>query len=228
MRKLFITLLAAFAAAALPSLAQQTADPLEGKVVNVIGDSYVRNHRRPCEESWHALVAKRHGMTYNNYGRNGGCVAFDRTKSGFGPSLLVRYRDMSPDADAVIIIAGHNDAGFVGHSADTLAMFADSLDLLLTRIEERCPKARIGYVTPWNVGREGFKEVCSAIRKVCRRHRVPVLDNYKKSCAVKVRDAEFRKKYFQGPDDTAHLNAAGHELYYPVGEKFVMRLLGAD
>ena len=31
--------------------------PLYGKTINVIGDSYVKNHRRPYEEAWHYLVA---------------------------------------------------------------------------------------------------------------------------------------------------------------------------
>lgn len=224
MKKIFLFSLVALMMSVL-ELNAQDIDLLKGKTINVIGDSYVRNHRRPYQESWHALVAERHGMTYNNYGRNGGCVAFDRTSEGFGPSLMVRYKEMSPEADIVIIIAGHNDAGFVKHNADSLVMFRDSLDLLLTEIEEQCPKAVIGYVTPWYVGRDGFVEVCETIRTVCKKHGVPVLDNYSEECIIKVRDAEFRKKYFQGPNDTAHLTAEGHELFYPLGESFVKSLL---
>ena len=52
------------------------------KIINVIGDSYVRNHKRPVEETWHYKMAQRLGFAYNNYGRNGGCVAFDRTHDG--------------------------------------------------------------------------------------------------------------------------------------------------
>ena len=52
--------------------------PLYGKTINVIGDSYVKNHRRPYEESWHCLVAEKYKMKYRNYGRNGRCLVFDR------------------------------------------------------------------------------------------------------------------------------------------------------
>lgn len=205
---------------AVPAQAQQ--------VLNVFGDSYVANHRRPAEESWHAKMAAELGYTYNNYGRNGSCVAFDRSHDGrwnFGPAMWQRYEAMSPDADYVLIIAGHNDADKVKQNADSLKMFADSLEVMLTNIERHCPKARIGYVTPWYVERPGFAPVCKVIKKVCKRHHVPVLMNYDKTCIIKVRDARFRKQYFQGADDTAHLNAAGHDLFLPVGKAWFLKHL---
>ncbi len=196
---------------------------LNGKVLNVIGDSYVANHRRPKAESWHSKFASKHGMKYNNYGRNGGCVAFDRTKDGFGPSLMVRHKDMAKDADYILIIAGHNDAAKIGNSTDSLKMFADSLNTLLSALKLQSPKAKIGYVTPWYVDRAGFAPTVETIKKVCARHKVPVLDNYSEDCVIKVRDDEFRKKYFQGNDDTAHLNAEGHDLFLPVAEEWMMQ-----
>lgn len=196
------------------------------KVLNIIGDSYVANHRRPKEEAWHSKLAAELGYTYNNYGVNGSCVAFDRTHDGkynFGPAMWVRYTKMDPSADYVLIVAGHNDADKVGESADSLKMFADSLEVLLTGIEKLCPKARIGYVTPWYVDRPGFAPVCNVIKKVCKRHHIPVLWNYDKKCIIKVRDREFRKRYFQGADDTAHLNDKGHDLFLPVGKAWFLK-----
>ena len=196
------------------------------KVLNVIGDSYVANHRRPAAEAWHSKLAAELGYKYNNYGRNGSCVAFDRTHDGkwnFGPAMWVRYTAMSPDADYVLIIAGHNDADKVKENADSLQMFADSLEVLLSGIEKLCPKAQIGYVTPWYVDRPGFAKVCKVIKNTCKRHGIPVLMNYDKKCIIKVRDAEFRKKYFQGADDTAHLNNEGHDLFLPVARDWFLK-----
>lgn len=187
--------------------------------INVIGDSYVANHRRPKEEAWHYKMAMQLGMAYNGYGRNGSCIAFDRTHDGkynFGPAMWVRYNAMTPDADYVLIIAGHNDAEKVKDNKDSLRMFSDSLNVMLSGIIKRCPNAKIGFVTPWYVDRPGFKQVVKEIKKACKKYGIPVLNNYSKDCIIKVRDEEFRKKYFQGPNDTAHLNATGHDLFLTV------------
>lgn len=201
----------------------------DAQIINVIGDSYVANHKRPKEETWHYKMAQILGFTYNGYGRNGSCVAFDRTHDGkynFGPAMWQRYTVMNPDADYVLIIAGHNDAVRVGNNTDSLRMFTDSLRTLIDGIKQLCPKARIGYVTPWYVDRNGFGPVCKVIKKVCKQYKVPVLWNYCDKCVIKVRDTDFRAEYFQGKDDTAHLNDKGHDLFLPVGKAwFTKRLL---
>lgn len=193
------------------------------QTINVIGDSYVANHRRDKSETWHYRLAQQLGMTYNNYGRNGACVAFDRTHDGrfnFGPALYQKASSMDASADYVIIIGGHNDAEKVGMRRDSLAMFRDSLQLLIDNIRLQCPKARIGYVTPWYVDRPGFKQVCKTIRQVCRKNKIPVLDNYSQDCIIQVRDDKFRQTYFQAPGDHAHLNAEGHRLFLEVAMKW--------
>jgi lysophospholipase L1-like esterase len=194
---------------------------VSGQVLSVIGDSYVANHRAPQSESWHAKWAEQNGYEYQNVGRNGGCVAFDRTRDGFGPSMMVRYRQLSPEAAIVLIIAGHNDADKCGDNRDSVAMFGDSLTVLIDLIRQQCPKAKVGYVTPWAVDRPGFKEIHAAILRVCKKKKVPVLDNFKKSCPIRVLDDEFRRKYFQAPNDKAHLNAAGHDLYLPYASEWM-------
>lgn len=226
-KALFLTIITLFTVSAIYS--QQTnnsdiAEILKGKTINVIGDSYVANHKRPRSESWHSKLAQKYSMVYNNYGRNGGCVAFDRTKDGFGPSLMVRHKDMAKNADFILIIAGHNDASKIGNSKDSLSMFADSLNILLHSIKHNHPNAKIGYVTPWHIDRAGFSPVVKTIKKICRKHNIPVLNNYSKKSIIKVRDSEFRKKYFQGANDTAHLNNAGHDLFLPVGEDFIFKM----
>ena len=59
------------------------------------------------------------------------------------------------------------------------------------------------------------------------QQNIPVLDNYNDRCVIRVRDTEFRRQYFQGENDPAHLNAAGHDLYMPVGEMFLRRMAAA-
>lgn len=200
-----------------PSIAQNNPSV---KTMVVIGDSYVRNHRRPVEETWHARVAERLGMNYRNYGRNGNCIAFDRTDRGFGKSILERYREMTDTADFVLVIAGHNDAYKVLHSCDTLALFRQRLDSLCMGLRQKYPRAAIGFVTPWAVERPGFAEVTQAIREVCARHGFPVLDAARTS-GIHPMDSTFRRRYFQSPNDEAHLNHEGHGLLLDWGEQFI-------
>ena len=194
---------------------------LRGQTLAVFGDSYVANHRAPKEETWHAKWAVRHGYAYQNVGHNGGCVAFDRTRERFGPAMTVRYAQLSPEADIVLIIAGHNDADKCGRNKDSLRMFRDSLAVVIDRIRLQCPHSRVGYVTPWAVDRPGFRGVRRAIVKVCRKKKVPLLDNFRSECPVHVLDDDFRRRYFQAPRDKAHLNAAGHDLYLPYAERWM-------
>ena len=67
--KIFLLLIVcAFSAqAANAQNSKTTVDELNGKRIGVIGDSYVRNHKEPFENTWHYKFAKKHGMEYFNY-----------------------------------------------------------------------------------------------------------------------------------------------------------------
>lgn len=197
--------------------------PLYGKTINVIGDSYVRNHRRPYTEAWHCKVAEKYRMKYNNYGRNGCCIAFDRTKDGFGKPLWERYSEMTDSADYVLVIAGHNDAEMVGNNADSLKVFKKRMSELCERLIVKYPSAKLAFVTPWNVPRPGFRTVIDAMIEICGNYSIPIYDASAKS-GIYVWDENFRKKYFQSPSDTAHLNAEGHDLFMNKGESFLLSL----
>lgn len=205
------------------SAVAQSQNHLNGKTINVLGDSYVRNHKRPFSEAWHALVAERNGMTYRNYGRNGSCIAFDRTDEGFGPSMLQRYKEMNDTADYVIVIAGHNDADKVKDNPDSLEMVRSALRQLCEGLIEKYPAARIGFVTPWRVPRPGFDQMIGLIEDVCAQYSIPVL-NAAKEGGIFVWSEPFRKIYFQSTKDTAHLNALGHERFYTRGLNFILGL----
>ncbi len=207
-----------------------TADNyLAGKTIAFLGDSYVKNHRRPSSETCHAKAAANLEMNYVNCGRNGSSIAFDRTKDGFGPAMTERYKTEIPDSvDFIVVIAGHNDADYLtNHSDENLwEDFVKGLDTLLDGMQTKFPNARIAFVTPWAVARPGFSEVNAQIIKACGQKGIPVLDMAALG-VIEVNNPDFRAKYFQGPNDTAHLNAEGHNLLVPLGEAFI-QLIGMN
>lgn len=219
MKKLIIALLAF--TAMLSAFASD--NNLQGKTIAFLGDSYVKNHRRPAEETWHAKASANLGMNYVNCGRNGSSIAFDRTKDGFGPAMTERYKTEIPDsANYIVIIAGHNDADYLVNHADQELWndFCIGLDTLLDGIQTKFPEARLAFVTPWAVDRPMFPEVNAQIIKACGQRGIPVLDMAAMG-VIEVNNPDFRAKYFQGPNDTAHLNAEGHDLLVPLGEAFL-------
>lgn len=198
---------------------------LRGAKFGIIGDSYVRNHREPVENTWHYKFASKYGMEYYNYGRNGNCIALDLKQWGTG--MYKRYTDMRDDLDYVVVIAGHNDAS--PGRVDSIGMdtFKERLGILCQGLIERYPKARIFFFTPWTctdfVG-SMRQQVVDAMLEVCGSYGIPVFDAARRS-NIFASSEQFRKIYFQGGKgtDTAHLNALGHDRFLPVAEHFILQ-----
>ncbi len=218
---LFVALLALCVGGANAQTLEEA--PLWGKTINVIGDSYVKNHRRPYQEAWHALVAEKYHMNYRNYGRNGCCLVFDRTAENWGIPMLEYCEVMSDTADYVLVVGGHNDAEYIRAGKGTYEQFETGLDSLCRKLIHKYPSARLAFVTPWRVPRDCFAEVTVIMAKVCARYSIPLLNAAERS-GIYVWDPEFRRRYFQGANDTAHLNAAGHKLFMRKGETFLLGL----
>lgn len=201
-----------------------SASRLEGRTLCVFGDSYVRNHRRPASETWHSKVASRLGMNYVNCGVNGSSILFDRTAEGFGKAMTERYVELPDNVDCLLIIAGHNDASMIKSDAD-LTRFDEALVELLANLRSRYPEASIGYVLPWSVDRGYFKQVIASIKRICDECAVPVFDA-EAAGGIRVNDPDYRALYFQdnGVNDTAHLNADGHDLIVDAGIRFVAKI----
>lgn len=190
----------------------------------VFGDSYVRNHHCPVEETWHAKVAQQLGLRYMNFGINGNCVGYDRESEGYGKAMIDRVGELPDSASIILIIAGHNDAAMITeHKNYSVELFSRRLDILLKHIIKKFPSASIGYVTPWNVNRRYFAEVTSEIKRICKSNKIPVLDA--STSSIEVNDPDFREKYFQGDNDTAHLNDHGHNLLVDWAMSFIQGII---
>ena len=152
-----------------------SSDPLYGKRIGVIGDSYVRNHREPVEYTWHYKFAKKHGMQYFNYGRNGNCVAMPRAR--FGEAMYKRYKEMTDSLDYVVVIAGHNDASLL----DSIGIdnYKEKLGILCEGLIEKYPSAKLFFFTCWtrkNFSGSAAEKVVDATLEVCGRYSIPVFD----------------------------------------------------
>ncbi len=216
------------------------SSPLYRKSIAVLGDSYVQNHRRPPEESWHCRLAEKYQMHYYNYGRNGNRMVFPHPKQG--TVMLERYTEIPKDIDYIVVIAGHNDANAINRlngdhavtetdplteqaKAAMLDEFKRGCRRFVTSLKADYPKAKIVFVTPWAVDSPFFPEVIATIKAETAAADVPCYDAASLS-GVNPNDADYRRRYFQGEKDTAHLNAEGHRLMLEKIEPFFNALGG--
>ena len=200
------------------------SSPLYGKKILLFGDSYVKNAGCPVQETWHYKLAEKYNMEYHNWGANGNCIAYEWHTEKFGEPMYLRYTTL-PDmeADYVVVIGGHNDAVLMHRYEEGTEFFCSKLDILCAGLREKYPSAKICFITPWGVPQPMYKETAQAMQEVCGRYGIPVFDATKHS-GIRVRYKGFRRMYFQGEDDTAHLNAAGHDLFLPKVEHFLLGL----
>ena len=226
--KHLLTLFVAGLLSLLPAAAQiPTADPLQGKSIGVIGDSYVQNHVDRAENTWHYKFARKHGMQYYNYGKNGTCIARDLPRWGEG--IYKRYAEMKDTLDYVVVIAGHNDTTHMDSIG--IGLFRERLSQLCEGLIEKYPSAQILFFTPWTC--KGFKGsnrelVVDAMLDVCGSYGIPVFDSARRS-GIYADSDRCRSVYFQGGgvNDDAHLNARGHDRFLPVAEAFILQYVQA-
>lgn len=190
--------------------------PLFGKRIAVIGDSYVANHKRPVEETWHCRLAKKYHMDYSNYGKNGNTLVFEREKK-WGEPILRRLEKMERGADYVIVIAGHNDAGCIARMPEAdrpgaVARFREGLAKVVEALKRNHPGAKILFVSPWNVQRPGFAEVLAAEREILPKLGVGFYDAAALSGIDPHDKTGAKARLWQGKNDTAHLTYEGHTI----------------
>lgn len=209
-------------------------DILQGKTFTVIGDSYLAGNGLDKKLVWPALLAKKYGMEYNNYGVNGSTLSNYVTTNS---PMVDRYTSMADnDPDIIVIEGGRNDynkAVPLGEdgSMDTTTM-KGAARYLITRVRERYPNATIICLTVWEVGGKpnALGNYCSdygtALLEVCRDMGVPCINAMdQEATGVYMTDPDFRTQYCMKPTDISHLNGDGMKLVFPVFEKYIATYL---
>ena len=210
---------------------------LEGKTINVIGDSLLAGQSGQADYVWPALLASKYNMAFKNYAI-AGCT-LSGCEGGNNP-IIERYSSMADnDPDIVIIEGGRNDynkcapLGSV-YSHDTTTYYG-ALRTLIEGLREKYPNAEIIAVSFWNAsdkknddGRT-CNEYTNAMKNLCKNMGVPLIDaTDEKASGVYMTDPAFRAEYCVAASDVCHLNNDGMKLALPFFEKEIARILSEN
>lgn len=170
---------------------------LEGKIINVLGDSITQGHGTSAPEHIYQNVMGRMvgAKEVRNFGIGGTRLAKQIGPDIYAAPFTERYLDMPDDADLVIVFGGTNDYGhgnapfgsFGDRTADT---FVGACHVLFEGLIKKYPNARIVVMTPLqtsydqnpsaNTGKPLIDYVDTII-KVASHYSLPVLDLYRTS-----------------------------------------------
>lgn len=219
---MFFCLAAIVCHAQIASHHRTSSDALSGKRIGIIGDSYVKNHMEPMENTWHYKFAQKHGMKYFNYGINGSSIAYSSPR--WGKAMYLRYKEMPDSLDYVVVIGGHNDSAKLD-SIGSINAFKSKMEILCNGLVEKYPTAKVFFFTRWNCADfkgSNSEKVIDAMIEVCGNHSIPIFDCARKG-NIYADNEEFRNIYFQQKEDNAHLNSKGHDRFLKVAENFLLQ-----
>jgi lysophospholipase L1-like esterase len=197
-----------------------------GKTMNIIGDSITAGLllTDPVNSNYAQLVANTLNMTCNNYGISSSQIAVYETTPETRDPMVVRYVNMSDDADLIIVAGGTNDfqyalCPFGDFSSRSSYDFYGAMHNLCVGLIEKYPGKNILFMTPihrsqdlivepenTNANGKTLLDYCNAIKQVCARYGIPVLDMYSE-CTLNPHIESQKTTYV--PDGT-HPNEDGH------------------
>lgn len=196
--------------------------------VSALGDSITAGYcpSGNVTDTYQKLIADRLGATYQKLGvvSTPICPNSDLSSDKNAQAFVYRYTDIASDADLIIIAGGTNDFRHnvpLGTDSDTASQFETSfygaMEYLLQNIISNHIGAKIVFVTPFHQWQDtvansaGHKltDYIGAIKTVCERYGVDVIDGYAKSGINKV--SAFATVMIP---DYIHPTAEGHMLIY--------------
>ena len=170
---------------------------LQGKIINVLGDSITQGVGVSCVENAYQNVMGRivGAAEVRNFGISGTRLARQYGADNFPWPFTERFQSMPDDADLVIVFGGtndygHGDAPFGTFEDRTNETFMGACHYLFSSLVKKYPAARIVVMTPLqtsydqnlsaNTGKPLIAYV-DAIIEVAAHYSIPVLDLYRTS-----------------------------------------------
>ena len=170
---------------------------LQGKIINVLGDSITQGVGTTAPEHiYHAVLGRMVGAAeVRNFGLSGTRIARQIGPDAWGAPFTERYLDMPDDADLIIVFGGTNDYGhgnapFGGKADRTVDTFCGACHVLFRGLIEKYPTARIVVMTPLqrvggskpcaNTGKP-LRDYADTMAEIAGEYAIPVLDLYRTS-----------------------------------------------
>lgn len=209
---------------------------LNGKVFNFLGDSITEGCRVSCGDNvFHQLIKRQYGMQHAyNYGVGGTRIARQTTPSRGSThhdlTFELRAEIMDKKADAVVVFGGtndfgHGDAPFGTVDSEDIYTFCGAVNSLISKLQRDFPKADIVFMTPLHRLSEDkpnphsgktLAEYAAAIRTICGRRGIPVIDLFAID-PIDPADEEFFP-------DGLHPNDKGHSVMAQVIAEELLKL----
>lgn len=218
---------------------------LQGKTAVFLGDSICAGSTVSGayhKYGWAGLIGEANGMTWENYGKDGGTVTnLSEVSSGL---WLSAQADLSiaqyPNADYVIFEGGCNDAdrmkddglGVISSNYATFdtSTFSGAFEALVLKLVNAYPNAKIGYVIPQKMYAQNDHSAAGHVHRrffdraveICQKWGIPVIDLWKASnLNPKLSNAS------QFYTDGQHLTLEGYRKITPMIEAWMCDLYGS-
>lgn len=201
---------------------------LNGKKLGVVSDSIPSNYRANGNE-YPFLIAREFNMVLNHLGIPGSLIAKSDKTGHVDTHMCEMVKRLDQDCELIMVAGGRNDERYnvpLGVMGDTnIETFYGAMDSLCRNLIERFPKTPKAVFTPIKSRgtNEKTKPYVSAMKEVCARYGIPVLDLFT-ICDLQP-DIDFINNTYFYQADGIHPIEAGHLILKRPVRSFLLNLV---
>ena len=195
------------------------APGMYGKKWACLGDSITQGYSlaNPVFYRYSTVAQSLCGVIAFNYGYAGSRITAqgEAGDDTYDKSMVIRYESMADGMDYITVMGGINDANNnlpIGEVGDTsIYTFCGAIDTMINGLLAKYPGKGIGFITPLHYDDNGDARILpyvEAMKNVCNRYAIPVLDLYNDGQLSTVTSALSTMYYVDG----LHPNNLGHSV----------------